>query len=423
MSIHLRKDTYYIKRRVPKRFASLGLGAYKWVSLRTDSLKEAEQKAETIWDGIIASWEAAMSGNTDDAEKRYSAALALAAAKGVKFINVGQVADLPTAEFRARMDMAFKAGSATPNILAAEALLGGAKTPTISVSKALELYWRLKRDLTIGKSEDQVRRWENPRKKAVKNFITVVGDLKMADITSDNMLDFRNWWMERLETEDLTANSANKDMIHLCSILKTVNSMKQLKLSLPLNDLSFKEGEKNKRPDFSDEWIKNKLLAPGALDGLNTEARCILLGMINTGYRPSEGAALLPKHICLETDFPHIKIEPDGRHVKSAHAKRIIPLVGISLEALKTVRDGFPRYRDNPSLSATVNSFLRENGLMETPDHTMYSIRHSFEDRMLRARLDNRLRADFMGHSLDRQRYGDGGGLPFKYSELQKIAL
>lgn len=30
------------------------------------------------------------------------------------------------------------------------------------------------------------------------------------------------------------------------------------------------------------------MLSPGALDGLNGEARAILLGMVNTGYRPSE---------------------------------------------------------------------------------------------------------------------------------------
>lgn len=38
---------------------------------------------------------------------------------------------------------------------------------------------------------------------------------------------------------------------------------------------------------------QEKLLGPGALSGLNTQARCILLGMINTGYRTSEGAGLL----------------------------------------------------------------------------------------------------------------------------------
>jgi hypothetical protein len=70
--------------------------------------------------------------------------------------------------------------------------------------------------------------------KSVNNFIAVVGDKAIKDITGDDMLDFRNWWMERLEEEDLTPNSANKDLFHLGDVLKTVNRMKRLGLVLPL---------------------------------------------------------------------------------------------------------------------------------------------------------------------------------------------
>ncbi|MGR3661002.1 MAG: hypothetical protein ACU0CA_07415 [Paracoccaceae bacterium] len=62
-------------------------------------------------------------------------------------------------------------------------------------------------------------------------------------------------------------------------------------------------------------------MAPGALDGLNSEACGILLGMVNTGYRPSEGAALRADTIRLDCDVPHISIEPDGRQVKSIYAR------------------------------------------------------------------------------------------------------
>ena len=48
-------------------------------------------------------------------------------------------------------------------------------------------------------------------------------------------------------------------------------------------------------------------------------------------------------------------------------ARRVIPLAGVSLEAFRECPEGFPRYADNPTLSATVNNYLRENGLPETP--------------------------------------------------------
>jgi hypothetical protein len=162
------------------------------------------------------------------------------------------------------------------------------------------------------------------------------------------MLDFRQWWADRLEAQDLTPNSANKDLVHLGDVLRTVNKMKRLGLHLPLSDLAFKEGEARQRPPFSTEWIRDKILGPGALGGLNTEARCILLGMVNTGYRPSEGAGLLPEHIRLDGTVPYISIEPEGRQLKSAYARRLIPLTGVSLEAFRQSREGFPRYRRVP---------------------------------------------------------------------------
>jgi integrase len=70
-----------------------------------------------------------------------------------------------------------------------------------------------------------------------------------------------------------------------------------------------------------------------------------------------------------------------------------------------------------------VNKFLRANGLMESKKHVMYSLRHSFEDRLLRAGVDERVRRDLMGHGLDRERYGQGGGLSFKAEMVQRIAF
>lgn len=112
-----------------------------------------------------------------------------------------------------------------------------------------------------------------------------------------------------------------------------------------------------------------------------------------------------------------------GRHVKSRYSIRKIPLTGVSLEAMKQSRDGFPRYRNKQSFTNTINKFLRENHLLETPDHVLYSLRHSFEDRLLAAGIDERIRRDLMGHRLDRERYGQGASLARVAGLLQEIAL
>lgn len=192
-----------------------------------------------------------------------------------------------------------------------------------------------------------------------------------------------------------------------------------------MDGLAFREGEKNERPPFSDNWIQTKLLNSNALMGLNPEARAIFLGMINTGYRPSEAACAAPDQIVLDAEIPHLIIKPRAdRAIKNRNSKRLIPLTGISLEAFKGLPNGFPNYRNSDAtLSSTVNKFLRANGLMESDKHVMYSLRHSFEDRLLRAGVDERVRRDLMGHSLDRERYGQGGGLKFKAEMVRRIAF
>jgi integrase len=416
------KGTLYLYKRVPKRYASVESRTFVWVSLHTDSPSIARTKEAATWEQMIAAWEAKLAGDSTDADQRFAAARDLAEARGFRYMRSDQVSKLPLDELRDRFAAisGFKERPDDPDMLDAASLLGGTKEQALNVTKALELYWTLAKDKTLGKSEEQLRRWKNPRIKAIKNFIAVVGDKPIKDITGDDMLDFRNRWMERLEEEDLTPNSANKDLIHLGDVLKTVNRMKRLGLVLPLTDLSFTEGEAKTRPPFSVSWIKEKMLAPGALHGLNAEARAILLVMVNTGCRPSELAALTTNTIRLNHSVPHISIEPEGRHMKSRHARRVVPLLGVSLEAMRAFPEGFPRYRgSSASLSATVNKFLRENKLMETDDHTLYSLRHSFEDRMLAAGIDDRIRRDLFGHRLDRERYGTGATLEHKQKLLQ----
>ncbi|MBB1493023.1 tyrosine-type recombinase/integrase [Paracoccus sp. MC1854] len=409
-------------KRVPARYEAVEPRKFVWVALHTDSMTQATRKADAVWSEMIEAWEAKLAGDTADAEQRFKAARDLAAARGFRFLPVNKVAQVPLDELRDRM-AAVPLRSDEPDMIEAAAVLGGAREPSLTVSRALDAYWQLAREKTLGKSPDQLRRWRNPRIKAVTNFIAVVGDKAVSEISTEDMLDFRSWWLDRIEAGNVGPGSANKDLIHLGEVLKTVNRMKRLGLALPLDGLSFKEGEAGQRPPFSPDWIRDKLVAKGALDGLNSEARAILLAMVNTGARPSEIANLTADRIRLESKVPHISIEGEDRQLKSAYARRVIPLCGVSQEAMRMHPDGFPRYRDKPGLSATVNKYLRENGLAETPLHTMYSLRHSFEDRMIAAGVDDRIRRDLFGHRLDRERYGKGATLEHLQEIVQALAF
>lgn len=336
MSLIRRNHSLYIRKRVPRRYQHVERRDYVWISLRTDSEVEAKQKAPVVWEEMLAAWEAKLEGAVAEGEDRIAAAKNLAAKRGYRFLHAKEVARLPTHDLLERVE-AVKNSKGKIDLLEAEALLGGAEAGDVTVTAALTAFWKVGAPKTAGKSEDQIRRWKNPRIKAVANFIKVVGDKPIDQITTPDLFEFRGWWWDRIEDEGLTPNSANKDFIHLTSMLKVVARAKDIPLHFNTDGLAIDEGKKNTRPPFSTDWIKEKLLAPGALNGLNPEARGIVLGMINTGARPSELAGLLPHHIVLDTPVPYIDIKAEGRKLKTPHSERRIPL---SLQLFCRVRKG-----------------------------------------------------------------------------------
>lgn len=422
MTLKLIGSTYYVWRRVPKRFASVEPRIHFKLTLKTDSEKDARSKARAVWQTALDAWEAKLSGSLQVAETQFEAARNLARSKGIVYLPAHKFDKFRPVE----MISTIKANtirSGKPEMVFAPAPLHPSAVPKITVKQALEIYWRVADDDTLGKSPDQVRRWRNPRMKAIKNFIDVCGDLALDEISADDMLNFKDWWLERIRNDGIRPNSANKDFIHLSAVLRKVNQSKRLGLNLPLDGMLFSNAVKGQREAFSEAWIRDKIVGGNHLGGLNTEARCILLGMVNTGYRPSEGASLTTSQIRLDAMIPHISIEANGRELKTVYSERLIPLAGISLEAFRECPNGFPRYYDKAGLSATINKYMRENGLMESPKHTQYGLRHSFEDRMLDRDVDERIRRDLMGHSLTRERYGKGASLEKLHGVIKSIAL
>jgi len=61
--------------------------------------------------------------------------------------------------------------------------------------------------------------------------------------------------------------------------------------------------------------------------------------------------------------------------------------------------------------------------LMESDRHSLYSLRHAFEDRLLAAKVDERVRRDLMGHRLSREEYGEGATLDYQREILEPLAF
>lgn len=305
-----------------------------------------------------------------------------------------------------------------------DAALGTVERPKLMMSELFDEFEKLNPDKVKGMTQDGLRRWRNPRMKAVRNFIEVCGDKPILEVTRDDALDFRGWWQERLDDPEDPANSANsvnKDLTHLNGMLNSLCDLKRWSNTKPFAGMGLKEKGGRTIQPFNNKWILENLMCDEPLPRLNEEARDVLLAMVNTGCRPSELTGLMPEDIHLDAPIPFIDINRKHRTLKTDASVRQIPLYGVSLEAMKRNPDGFPSYRFKDLWSSTVNKFLRENNVLPSPDHRAYSLRHSFEDRMTQAEIPERTAADMMGHTLRRERYGLGPTLKKKLEVIIRI--
>lgn len=78
----LRGETYYLRKRVPKRYASVDPRTNVEISLATDSFDLAKRKAGEVWSQMLEAWEAKLDGHDADGDARMKAARNLAQRRG-----------------------------------------------------------------------------------------------------------------------------------------------------------------------------------------------------------------------------------------------------------------------------------------------------------------------------------------------------
>ncbi|MDB2438337.1 integrase [Hellea sp.] len=430
-----RGHTWYYVRRVPSRYQSIDKRRRVKKALHTDSLTIAREMRDRYMDSDEHFWETALAKKTGETVQespemcRYRTARRRAVAVGFDFKPFPTLLkEEPTQSILERMQT-LKSDEITK--IDTQAVLGTIEPPKDTIRDAFKLYCdKLSIGETSRKSPEQIVRWKATKTRAVEHFVALCGNLTMDAIARKHGRQFYDWWGERLrpqgsETRTYRPNSANRELGNLRQLFREYWTYQgEEDRENPFRKLRFKDTPTEATPSFANDWVQSKILKPNVLDGINAEAQIIAYALIETGCRPSEIANLLPENICLDADVPHIRIRPTAnRELKSMSSARDIPLVGVSLEAMKRAPNGFPRYRDKGnSLSAALLKTFHTRGLMPTKKHRIYSFRHAFEKRMQEAGLDYGLRCTLMGHKNTRPQYGDGGSLEYRRKEMLKIA-
>lgn len=433
--LHLRSGVYTYVRRVPADISENDSRSPNVrISLKTTDLAEARLKRDGYEHADDRLWDAMRRGGGATSADRalYEAALKRAEVLGIDYRDATQFTAMRLKDVVQQLNTVQAVNEQDPTF---EVTAGLIKQPSVMFSEAVRIYFdEITPHEIVFKSAKQREHWRNVKNRAVVSFIDIVGDIALSDITREQANKFYRHWLDRVAPKSgkptHSASSGNRHVGNIRVILDAYyKHIGRSDIPNPLQGLSFADPKDRQRPPFSVAWIKDEILRPGALETLNDEARGILLALIETGARPSEICNIVPEHIFLDEEVPHILIKPrlnngDPREIKTKSSIRTIPLVGVSLAAFQKHRHGFPRYKDKEDvLSASLNKHFKKNGLFPTPSHKIYSLRHAFEDRMKDAGIDDELRRILMGHSIDRPKYGSGGSLNWRIKELEKIML
>jgi integrase len=423
-----RNGSWHFVRRVPIEFAQLDPRGVIRHSTKIRISKDrtgrrAARVAERLNDELEVFWKGLVEGRSRDELVSYDAVRARARALGFDYLENAQLINLSPERRLERLETLVTKGISN-DAGARAALLGTAKRPVCMLSRLFDEYEAMTKDEVKDLSPAQLRIWRNGRIRAVERFVELVGDKPVTEVTQEDGIDYSEWWRDRVAQGDVAAKTANKDIGQLSRMLKDMSIRRRLNIPDIFGGLRLRgEIEKSRFP-YETDFIQTRLLAPGVLDGLNEDARLVLYAMADTGLRPSEIVNLQEGAICLGAKIPYVKVIPDGRRLKTDDSEREIPLVGVSLAAMKLRPQGFPRYRDKSSaLSATLNKFLLENDLRPTKDHTVYSLRHSFKDRLVAVEAPDSLIDSLMGHKTYKPKYGKGPSLELKLKFLSAIAL
>ncbi|WP_192182977.1 tyrosine-type recombinase/integrase [Mesorhizobium amorphae] len=425
---HKRDGIWYLVRRVPKEFAAYDPRGLVRISTGVAVADDprgirARDAVRSLGAGLEAYWRRLGDGQSAEAALRFEAVRKRARSFGVAYRTNEELAAGPLDELMARIKLLLDK-DAVEDAKDVSAVMGGEQRPALRLSGLVKEFETIEQQTLLAMSPNQVKKWRNPKTRAIANLIGVIGDKEIARLTRDDAVAFREWWQKRIVGGGLDIGTANKDIGHLSKMLRVVDLTYQLKLEPVFHQLRLSGAVAAQRAAFTAQFVQGEILAKGALDGLNEEARHLVYLIADTGLRLSEAANLTTETIHLDHEIPHVQVRPNGRRLKTDHSARDIPLVGCALEAIKLHPEGFPRYRDKAaSLSALVNKVLTNKKLLPTSEHSLYSLRHTFEDRLTAVEAPEKVIASLMGHKWIRPKYGAGPSLAQKREWLQRIAF
>ncbi len=419
-----KKGLYTARLQVPIQFQGFLKKTEIWQATGTSDYEDAIEFRIAWKRRKLAEWNAMLAGAASPpAKSRYEIAAELTAARGFTYRTAKELASGPLEDLMSRFT-SLETSKEAPGSATVSALLGAVERPKLTITEVAEsMPDRFPEDVKY-KNERQKNVWRARWTRPAAKFVELLGnDAVFTEIHRVNQaLPFRDALRDRIIDGEILGRSAQKE-IQLLNLMweKFHASLGVDEREMPFSPFaglgkgfSKLDDEEGRKLQVPLDVIEERIVAKGALDFMNPQARDITLALVETGARQSEIADIPPHSIFLDATVPHIWVRREtgiwAREIKNRRSKRKIPLVGVALEAFRRNPEGFPQYRHKGTYSATANKALHAHGALPE-DVTIGGLRHSFEARLKDVLAENDDRAELMGHSVKKARgrevYGD----------------
>ena len=240
------------------------------------------------------------------------------------------------------------------------------------------------------------------------------------DLDRKHAIAFRGWWVDRVEEKGRKPYTGNREINSLRRMITVDLDIDGSSKTNPFSSIRLKEETDVSRIPLSIDQIST-LCGHAALPDLHPDFHRLFRMLVNTGMRPVEAIVLELDDVILDHEIPHVHVRKNAtRGLKTAHSERLLPLLGVSLQAAQELVDtgGWgKRLGKNVYATSVINRSLRDSGIVTDKRQNLYSLRHWFQDQLTKSDVVDRAQAQLMGHKFQRPKYGSGKDL----TELRDI--
>lgn len=418
--LHLKQKGrwWHYYRSVPKTYHDVDARRLISFSLKTSDFAEAKLRAARFSIQLDDEWSAAKERGASlvaqDAAEKYKAAAEVQ--KSLGFVPKIS-SEMREPELVERLRALLSEEHPAPE---KKAVLGLIEPPKMTMNDAFDRFWEYIRDEWRSVSRDQQRVKRNIYLKSIRNFETAVGAVSFHDLDRKHAIAFRRWWVDRVEKIGLKPYTGNREINSLRRMITVNLDIDGSSKTNPFTSVRLKEEADVSRIPLSEAQI-SALCARETLPDLHPDFHRLFRMLINTGMRPVEAIGLELEDVILDHDIPHIHLRKNAtRGLKTAHSERLLPLIGVSLQAARelTYAGGWgKRLGKNMYATSVINRNLRDSGIVTDKRQSLYSLRHWFQDQLTKRDVVDRAQAQLMGHKFQRPKYGYGKDL----TELRDI--